>query len=83
MPMHELTNEVVELEDVWGRSAALLAERLHEATGWEARFEVLDRFLGARLAGSREPEPEVAWALGRLRSSSGRVRIGWLAEQTG
>jgi AraC-like DNA-binding protein len=78
VPMHELANEVVELDDLLGSNE--LVERMWDAGGWERRFAVLDDAL-ARV--DREPSREVAWAWGRLRASSGRVEIGALARELG
>jgi AraC-like DNA-binding protein len=84
VPMSELTNEVVELEDLMGAWAGELTERLAGAGGPAERLVLLDAELTRRAAeqGYR-PAPEVAWAWGRLQSSHGAVPIGDLAEQIG
>ena len=51
LPMDELTNRVVALEDVLGPGAPLLAERLQEAPGWAERFALLDAALLRRAGG--------------------------------
>jgi AraC-like DNA-binding protein len=83
VPMHELTNRVVELGDVLGPGADLLVERLDEAPGWAERFELLDAALARRLAGARPPKPEVAWAWGRLRATDGAHPVTALADELG
>ena len=57
LPMRELANRVVELEDVLGPEGARLPERLHEASGWPARFAILDQLFVDRLARARPPRP--------------------------
>jgi len=79
--MHELTGRVVELEEVWGRPGAQLPEMLHGAPGWEARFDVLDRFVAGRLSVAPPPPRELSWAWGRLRRSGGSAPIGALAAE--
>ena len=84
LPMHELTDRVVELDEVMGRPAAdELVGRLWERPGWEQRFDFLDAALAARLAEARMPRPELTWAWGRLRATDGRVGMGWLAQELG
>jgi AraC-like DNA-binding protein len=81
-PMHELANQVVPLEDVLPRSREFV-DRLREAPSWSARFELLDDFLGRRLAGSVDPPPEVEWSWARLHGSHGRAPIHELADELG
>ena len=85
LPMDELTNRVVALEDVLGPGAPLLAERLQEAPGWAERFALLDAALLRRLAAGPEPAPEVAWTFRRLAAARRPARrsapladeVGW------
>jgi AraC-like DNA-binding protein len=81
LPMRELTNRAVELGDVLGPDGARLPERLHEASGWPARFAILDELFVDRFARARPASPDVAWAWRRLREADGRLRVGELAEE--
>ena len=83
LPMEELTNRAVALDDVLGPRAAELAERLHDAPGWRARFALLDAALLRRVAAGPEPAPEVAWTFRRLAEAHGRLTIGPLAAEVG
>ena len=83
LPMEELTNRVVALEDVLGRGAAELVERLAEAPGWPERFALLDAALLRRVDAGPAPAPEVAWSYGRLAATDGRVAVGALADEVG
>ena len=83
LPMHELVDGIVPLEDVLPRAARNLTARLADATSWEERFTRLDEILLARLADSREPSPDVAWAWQTLVDSHGRVPVGWLCDRLG
>jgi AraC-like DNA-binding protein len=82
VPMHELASRAVSLDDVLGARAMRLAEWLHGAESWSARFELLERELAARLAETASPR-EVAWAWSRLRATAGRVRVDDLAREIG
>jgi AraC-like DNA-binding protein len=81
IPLHELTDRTVALEDVLDEPD--LAERLHDAPGWEARFALLDELLHRRLRAAAPPSEGVVHAWRRLRESGGRVRIGSLAAELG
>ena len=81
LPMRELTNRAVELGDVLGPDGARLPERLHEASGWPARFAILDELFVDRFARARPASPDVAWACRRLREADGRLRVSELAEE--
>ncbi len=83
LPMEELTNRVVALEDVLGRGAAELVERLADAPGWPERFALLDAALLRRVDAGPAPSPEVAWSYGRLAATDGRVAVGALADEVG
>ena len=60
VPMDSLANHVVELEDVAGRFVSDLVGRLVEAPDWDARFDLLDEAIAARLLAARPSCPAVA-----------------------
>jgi AraC-like DNA-binding protein len=83
-PMHELTNRVVELDDLIGPEALELVERMWEQPGWERRFALLDRAIAVRAERARfAATPELSWAWGRMRASAGRASVGALATELG
>lgn len=82
LPMHELANRTVELEDLLSR-ADELTMRLREARSWAERFDLVEAFLARRLADSVPPSPEVEWSWHRLRRTGGRASIGVLAAELG
>jgi AraC-like DNA-binding protein len=83
IPMHELVNRVVVLEDVMPARLRALPEQLADAPSWEARFRRLDEVLTTRLAEARTPSPEIVWAWRELVRTHGRTRVETLAEQLG
>jgi AraC-like DNA-binding protein len=83
VPMHELLDRVVPLDDLLGREAGRLEERLAEAPDAGARLSIAESFLRARLAATAPPRPDVVYAWGRLSETGGRVRIGALASELG
>jgi AraC-like DNA-binding protein len=82
LPLHELANRTVELEDLLPRTGELTA-RLREAHSWAERFDLVEAFLARRLAHSVPPSPGVEWSWHRLRRTGGRVSIGELAAELG
>jgi len=83
LPMHELTNRVVELDDLLGPRANELVERMWERPGWDGPFELLDNLIAKRVAEARKQSPGVVWAWQRLRATHGRARVRALAEELG
>jgi AraC-like DNA-binding protein len=83
IPMDELAQRVVTLEEMFGRGGTLLREAVAEAPDWAARFSVVDEFLLTLLDRARSPVPSVTRALGRLHESGGTVPVGVLAAEIG
>lgn len=83
VPIAELANRLVRLEDLFGRFAGELTEQLAEAPDAAARHVVAQRLLAGRLAEGCDGSPEIRRVLGRLRTSHGTARIGTLAAEVG
>jgi AraC-like DNA-binding protein len=82
-PLAEFTNRTLELDDVFGPSARALVSRLRDAPTWDARFDILDREIRARVAAATQPPASVAWAWQRIVASGGRVRIADIRREIG
>ncbi len=82
-PLVDLTNRVVPLDDVLGRSASGLIGELHDATSWEQRFAIVDREVMRRIAIARAVAPEVLCSWHRLERSFGQAPIADLVRETG
>jgi AraC-like DNA-binding protein len=83
VPGTELTNRVVELEDVLGPPARRLVERLAGAPTWAERFDALEAAILARMREAPLLPPAVEWAWRRLRATGGGAEIGALAAEAG
>ncbi|WP_027061575.1 helix-turn-helix domain-containing protein [Mesorhizobium loti] len=83
LPMSELTDSMVVLDDVLGTEGMALREQLGNAPDWAARFDLAEAFVAARLANAAETPLEIAWAYDRIITSGGRTRIASLAERLG
>jgi AraC-like DNA-binding protein len=79
----DLNGDVVTLDDLWGREAARIGERLAELPSWEERFALTDAWLARRLAAAARVSPEVAWAWRRIVAGRGTIRIEHLADELG
>ncbi|MYQ99091.1 MULTISPECIES: helix-turn-helix domain-containing protein [unclassified Streptomyces] len=82
-PPAELDGAVVPLDDLWGREAARIRERLGEVTSWQDRFALTDTLLARRYQAGPPVDPEVAWAWRRIVDSHGLARVEGLAEEVG
>jgi AraC-like DNA-binding protein len=82
IPMRELTNRVVDVDDVLGRDGNIVA-RLEAAPTWDARFALLDEVVAARVGEARRPAPEILWAWRALENTNGAVRVATLADRVG
>lgn len=62
MPLSEVRDQFVEIDQLWGRDGAVLRERLLEARTPRAKLEVLETVLLEHLSRSQQPDPAVPWA---------------------
>jgi AraC-like DNA-binding protein len=83
VPLGELANRVVALDDLGGRDLKELPERLATASSWPERFAVLDDVFGRRLAAAPPVDPRLARAWSVLSGSGGRVPVERLAAEVG
>ncbi|WP_338118068.1 helix-turn-helix domain-containing protein [Streptomyces coryli] len=83
LPLRELTNRVVELDEIFGRDTRFLVERLATTPDWAARFDLLDAALLARLADGPEAAPEVHHAWRLLAGAGGALPVTRLADEVG
>jgi len=78
--MSDIANRCLGLGDLVGDGeAGRLADSLHDAPDWPARFDLMDQFLLNRLHRGRPMSPDVAWALKSLQASHGARSIGALS----
>jgi AraC-like DNA-binding protein len=89
VPAGELAGQVIALDELLGRPAGALPDRLGSLATWPARFAALDGALAAAVAaraGDRRPvvpAPEVAEAFRLLTVSGGLADIGGIAREVG
>ena len=83
VPLDRLTGRLVDLRDGLGADARRLGEWVRDLPTWTQRFDVLDRFLLARLDPRPGRVPEVRYAWRRLTVTAGAVPIGAVCREIG
>jgi AraC-like DNA-binding protein len=83
MPMSELANRTVPIDDVFGRFGRELVQRVGDAPDWTARFALLDAAIRARLVDTAPVDAGVEWSLRRITASGGAVTISDMATELG
>ncbi|MEV6329325.1 helix-turn-helix domain-containing protein [Streptomyces sp. NPDC051909] len=79
----DLDGAVVPLDDLWGREASRIRERLTGLPSWRDRFALTDALLARRHAAGPPVDPEVAWAWHRIVAGHGLARVDALAAEVG
>jgi AraC-like DNA-binding protein len=79
-PASAFTNTVVDLDTVWGRSAAALRERLGETAAAAGRLAVIETFLTGQ---ALQTDRALDGPLGRIAATGGRVSVDQLARNAG
>ena len=82
-PAGELHGTRLVLDDLWGRAAATLRERLAAAPTVDAQFALLEEALLAQAGRPLQRHPAVAHALGALEAAADVVTIAALVKETG
>lgn len=83
MPMSELADRIVQLDDILGAEGLELREKLGNAPDWTTRFELAERFVLLRTADSPPPSTEITLAFARMAGSNGRIAVSRLASSVG
>ncbi|MFE3199486.1 helix-turn-helix domain-containing protein [Embleya sp. NPDC059237] len=83
LPLAEIADRVVHLDDLPGWDGDALVDRLMSAPDWSTRFTHLDEILLRRLAIGPEPLPEVIRSWDLLTASAGRIDVTTLAREIG
>ncbi|MEU7936710.1 helix-turn-helix domain-containing protein [Microbispora bryophytorum] len=79
----DIDGAVVALDDLWGREASQVRERLAGVSSWEDRFALTGALLARRHEAGPPVDPEVAWAWRRIVAGRGLVRVDRLAAELG
>ena len=83
IPLREFTDEVVELETIFGREINDLRERLGEAPDDDARFDLLESWLVQRARSRTQPTRSVSHALRMITADWTGCGLGKLRTRLG
>jgi AraC-like DNA-binding protein len=83
LPLCELSNRVVGLDELYGDQAAHAVDALAEAGNWDRRFDVLEALILQRIASAKPPRREIQWAWRLMQARNGNPEIGALARELG
>lgn len=78
-----LADRIIALADALGDGVLALRQRLLECNDVVQRFDLVERWLRARLQPQTTVHPAVRWAVDRIVASAGQVSVAQLARQTG
>lgn len=81
LPMSELTERMVRLDQLGDRSLDSLRQQLGNEENWDRRLEIAEAFLLHRMRAGPATANAVAWAYDRILETGGRVPIARLADQ--
>lgn len=84
-PAGALAHQIVDLDQLLGRTGRELPERLASVDSWQERFALLDATLARIVAGRRAtgPPPDVVRAWTRLEETGGTLGVAELATELG
>ncbi len=83
MPCAELHNQIVNADDLWGRLATELRDRILEALSPAKKLRAVELFLLQRAAGQFDAEPLVEHAVSQFLHAPQAARIAELAYKSG
>ena len=86
VPGGELSEQLVDLHELWGSAGSELLERVRQVEGWPERFRLLEDVLLARRRAAEElvdADPALVAAHQLVRDREGRVSMPELLELTG
>jgi AraC-like DNA-binding protein len=81
LPMRELAGCTVALDELLGRDALRLEERLAESTDWDERRALVETWVVGRLLEAPPLPADVEYAWRRLGETGGAIRIAALAAE--
>lgn len=83
VPGREVARRVVASVDVLPAMGDTFTDRVHSASTWQRRFELVEELLLRQAAQNADPPAWVAWMWSQIQKSGGQVRIGELVAATG
>lgn len=79
----ELTEQNIEVSDIWGKDGDILADRILNAFTDMERIHILETFLLSRLEETTHMQARIDYCVYTILQSAGMVTVDRLAEETG
>lgn len=79
----ELTEQNIEVRDIWGKDGDILVDRILNAVTDVERIRVLENFLLSRLEETTHTQARIDYCVHTIVQSAGMVTVDQLAEETG
>lgn len=83
LPLSELANRMTPLAELADPLIDQIVMRLGDLNSWEARLDLVEQFVAARLASAVRPAADISWALGQIEARSGMLPIAELCRDLG
>ncbi|MDQ6433129.1 AraC family transcriptional regulator [Mesorhizobium sp. LHD-90] len=83
IPMYELADRMILLDDVLGNDGLALREHLGNTTDWKSRFALAAGFVSSRIGDGCPPSAEVREVFSGIDASGGRAPVSRLATRAG
>lgn len=83
IPMHDLANRLVDLDDIWNNWTQPLQEWIERAKTVDQRVQLIQHFLLDQLKRSNNLDRGVDFCLHQIRQAKGQLSVERLASQTG
>lgn len=83
IPLREFTDQVLELETIYGREIEHLRDQLGDVLDDDSRFDLLESWLVRRLRARTPPTRSVSYTLRAIEGGLETVRIGRIADTIG
>jgi len=81
LPMSELADRMVPLDDIGDRALVRLSNALGELNSWESRLDLVEAFVEKRLCRAAALDPAVIWAFDVLAATGGQAKVGQIAQR--
>jgi AraC-like DNA-binding protein len=81
VPLGELSNRSVRLDELYGDQSKRIVEALAEAGDWDRRFDLLERLIVHRIATAKPLRQEILWAWKTMQEAGGKLEIAGLAQE--
>lgn len=83
LPVSEITNQIINLDCIWGRFADEIRDRLLEAPTTISKFALLEQIFNARLIQDRYKQDVIQFAVEGIQAANGSLSFKALSEEIG